>query len=64
MLNKTRRENYIAVYDTESSNPVLCSNRGVGGEVHEGGDMYTYVWFVPVYVRTHIIVQQFFSNYK
>ena len=35
VLNKTRRENYIAVYDTESSNPVLCSNRGVGGEVHE-----------------------------
>ena len=43
MLNKTRRENYIAVYDAESSNPVLCDNlEGWEVEVDEGGDMYTY----------------------
>jgi len=58
------------LYNTGSSNVVLCDNLEGGREVQEGGDVYIYLWLIhvdkwqkPSQCCTAIIVQLKINNY-
>ena len=50
----------------EAQAPALCQPRGWGEgrrEVQEGGDLYTYDWFMPLCGRDQQnVVKQLYSN--